>query len=236
MRKLSKFLSAIIIVAMCFTSSSIKAVAKSNEQGFQVTKETNTCKIVTSESANSTYIFKHNKLTNEVSLSVYSKKNGALISHKSADIDDYVSYTLPSDSEMGMYAKQNQNTFSNYEYTITFSTNNLYELRRPDGSMNGTYFFTTHMKEGYNKEYIDSFISAVEQINALEKKIIGHLGFAAVLAGVSIALSGGAAAAFWTPYLASLTQDVAVMNCAAELDSQCNVANMNYFNAYYHQD
>ena len=91
------------------------------------------------------------------------------------------------------------------------------------------------MKAGFNKEYIDNFIAAVKSINSLEGKIIAALGLAVFLAGISIVLSGGAAGAFWEPYIAALTSDSAAVGLGFQLDSQCNIASANYWDTYYHR-
>ncbi len=234
MKNVSKLLSLVIIVTLFFTSIPVEASVMNNKQNYQITKDTDDCKVVTSKTTDSTYVFTHNKKTNEITFSVYSNTNNELISSQTVDIDDYALYETESENSI-LAATTYQNTFSNWEYTITHGTTNLYQLRRPDGSLNGTYNFTTRMLAGYNKDYIDNFIDAVEAINTLEGQMVGALGLAVILAGVSIVLTGGAAGAFWGAYIASLTSDSAAVGLGFALDSECNKASANYWDTFYHQ-
>lgn len=241
MKKIKKFLAVATIATMFFNGLPTKSVSASVRATYEVVRETKTFKTTKSETEDKKYVFTHNKKTNEVSFSVYSKADGSLISNQIVDIDDYEksskhnNTSKKSDFTTLSSSSYNQNTFSNYEYTIYFGSINTYELRRPDGSLNGTYYFTTRSQPNYNSSYIEGFMANVESINGLEGKLITSMGLAAVLAGISIALSGGAAAAFWTPYFASLTADVTSINYAIDLDTQCNYAYINYMNAFNHQ-
>src|SRR5699024_11076541 len=70
-------------------------------------------------------------------------------------------------------ATTKQNTFINYEYTITHSFPEKWQLRRPqDGSL-AKYYYKNVTRTTKNKSDLINFQSRVESINALEWTFIG---------------------------------------------------------------
>lgn len=153
MKHKKKLLSFCIIVAMIFTTVPVNAATQNKRTGYQILEDSQDHRIVISDTADGSYKFDYNKETNSVTFSVYQGSNDKLVSRKTVDIDDYARYNIMSSNSAALSGSSrisnnqnastfasssttNQNTFSNWEYTITHGTTNTYELRRPDGSVN----------------------------------------------------------------------------------------------------
>jgi len=240
MKHFNKLLSIGVIVAIIFSSVpvpvSAQVSAQKNKQDYQI-EDNKDSRIVTGKTTEGAYEFNYNKITNEITYSLYSNTNNELISSNTVDIDDFASSeSEPENSAISSRASTtNESTYSNWEYTITHGTTNSYELRSPGPGLFDTYYFNTRMWVGYNDAYIYRFINAVEEINTIEGVIVASLGLSVVLAGVSIVLSGGLAAPFWGAYIAALTADSTAIGLGFALDSQCNIASANYWDTFYHQ-
>ncbi|SHL79737.1 hypothetical protein SAMN02745136_05717 [Anaerocolumna jejuensis DSM 15929] len=156
--------------------------------------------------------------------------NGALIPENQA-ISNTVVQATSNYSIMATTA--NQNTFSNYEYTKTYGSPNVWELRRPDGSLNGTYYFKTN-ETSTNRNYLTAFYDAVESINSTEGKLIGSLGLAVFTSALSVVIMcateglGEPLAA----YLSSLGFSGTTISLSADLGDYCSKAKDNYYNTY----
>ncbi|BCJ92576.1 hypothetical protein acsn021_01450 [Anaerocolumna cellulosilytica] len=109
---MKKLLSLVIIVSLFFTSIPVNASVVNDNKNYQITKDTDDCKIVTSKTADSTFVFTHDKKTNEITFSVYSNTNDELISSQTVDIDDFALYETESGKSV-LAANTYQNTFSN---------------------------------------------------------------------------------------------------------------------------
>jgi hypothetical protein len=105
----------------------------------------------------------------------------------------------PENSSIGILASTlEENTFSNMEYTITYSSPQKWQLRRPQpGTLNSTYYKNV-TRTSSNSTTLDNFKSQVDQLNDAELKFIGSAAGAGItwLASLVIAsLSGGAGVA-----------------------------------------
>ncbi|MEH7452483.1 geobacillin-26 family protein [Gottfriedia acidiceleris] len=86
-------------------------------------------------------------------------------------------------------AKTTENTFSNYEYTITHSSPEKWEIRKPKGS---SLISKEAKKVTYNsstKGNLNSFKSQVDKINSLEWQIFGGALSATGLSILTLVLS-----------------------------------------------
>lgn len=135
-------------------------------------------------------------------------------------------------------ASLNENTFCNYEYTITYGTSNKWELRRPDGSF-GTYYFQTY-ETSLNESYLTKFRGYVDSINEIEGAIIRNFGLYALSCLVAGATGAGAIFSGGTLSTAAWGSLVAVAGCGdavltecTKLDTACKNAYDSYWNAYY---
>ncbi|NLP52076.1 geobacillin-26 family protein [Bacillus sp. RO1] len=91
-----------------------------------------------------------------------------------------------------------ENTFSNMEYTITYSSPQKWQLRRPQpGSLYKTYYKNV-TRTSSNSKNLDNFKKEVDLLNDYEIKFIGAAvgsGIAWLAALVIASLSGGAGVA-----------------------------------------
>lgn len=112
-----------------------------------------------------------------------------------------------SDSENSR-ATIKENTFSNYEYTITTGSPNKWQIRRWK-SLTSTYYYNV-TETSKNKTYLNNFKKHVDDINTKEFAILGSItaslltDIIAIASGVGNVLVGGSlTVAQWQAVLAS---------------------------------
>lgn len=148
-----------------------------------------------------------------VSIGVFDKKKNILTTEIKGDKSSKVVIDLNEiealaaslgldDTEEGSFgtlaSTLTENTFSNMEYTITYSSPQKWQLRRPQpGTLNSTYYKNV-TRTSTNSKNLDNFKKEVDLLNDYEFKFIG----AAVTTGVAwlatlviASLSGGAGVA-----------------------------------------
>lgn len=124
-----------------------------------------------------------------------------------------------------------QNTFINYEYTITHSSPEKWQLRRPNGDSLVKYYYKDTTRTSSNASNLASFQSAVENINYLELRAIGGslttLGLAWLAFILSVPTAGSGTL---TAGLAALGAYGATLDTLVKLHRQANLAS-----TYYHR-
>lgn len=95
-------------------------------------------------------------------------------------------------------SKTSENTFSNYEYTITHSKPEKWNIRMPKGDSLLSKNSKSVTYKSSTKENLNSFKSQVDKINSLELNIIGGASVSVLMSGLAVVLSiptaGGATA------------------------------------------
>lgn len=69
-----------------------------------------------------------------------------------------------------------ENTFSNFEYTITFGSKEKWQIRRPKGDSLVNYYYKNVTRTSSNKSNLNNFKNQVDIINDAELKMFGSFG------------------------------------------------------------
>ncbi|WP_430789704.1 geobacillin-26 family protein [Virgibacillus flavescens] len=133
-----------------------------------------------------------------------------------------------------MAATTKQNTFINYEYTITHGSPERWQLRRPDGKSLIKYKYQNVTRTTSNKSQLTRYQGYVENINYYEIRAIGTslttlgLSFLAFILSVPTAGAGTLTAG-----LAALGAYGATLDAAVKLGQNANWARATYFDILY---
>lgn len=224
-KNLKKIISVALVIVL-MTMGTTTAFAEDTSQmapyNTQVIADDTTTRIAESYSNGCKYVSTYDKITRVAIVQQYDIETETLISEVIARADGISTC---------------QNTFSNFEYDKTYGSPNRWELRRPDGSFTGTIYFKTN-ETSSNRQYLNSFKAAVDQINSIEIRLMGSIGMEAFTGALSVFLvyiTGGVGAPL-AAYLASIGFAGTAINQAADLDYQCNIALDNYWEAFYHSN
>lgn len=138
---------------------------------------------------------------------------------------------LSPSPEIGLLAATTkQNTFINYEYTITHSSPEKWQLRRPKDDSILNYYYKNVTRTSGNKTTLSNFQDRVEKINALEWKFIGGSLTTAGLSWLSFILSvPTAGAGTLTAGLAALGAYGATADAMIKIHGHANKARTYYF-------
>lgn len=143
------------------------------------------------------------------SIGVFNKKNNELTTevkgNKSSQVKidlDEVDSSDFSDDQQGdistFAATRVENTYSNYEYTITYTSPQKWQLRRPKpNTLNSTYYKNVTLSKK-NSGNLNNFKKQVDLLNDYELKFIGAASGATILWLASLvvaSLNGGAGVA-----------------------------------------
>ena len=134
-------------------------------------------------------------------------------------------------STMGIFTpKTKQDTFINYEYTITHSSPEKWQLRRPKGDSLFNYYYKNTTRTSSNKTNLDLYQNHVEKINALELAAIGSAITTVGLSWLAFILSvPTAGAGTLTAGLGALGAYGATLTSLIALHSYVNKARTVYF-------
>lgn len=161
-----------------------------------------------------------------------NKNSEELLDQKSTDLSASL-VTNPGVSILSSTGTVKQNTYSNYEYTITFNKNKseAWQLRRPKNGSRFNYYYKNITRNSSNAKNLDAFQKQVELINGLELKVIGQITTATALAGISYLLAvPTAGAGTITTGLAALGITGSAANNLLKLKTAQNNAEI-----YYHR-
>lgn len=205
-----------------------------------IVKETAYESIATTSDENFTYTSIYNKNNNTIQLITTNNKTGDV---KEGDITPIRSIEeFNNQTEGNSRASLQENTWSNYEYTITYGTTNKWQLRRPDDIKFNWVYFDTYETED-NKEYLDAFKKAVDEVNIEEGAVVTAIGLtglsvvAAAAAGAGAIFTGGTlSAAAWQAILASAGFGSAAVAACMAYDQSCKDAFDAYWKTYYNSD
>ena len=256
---MKKFVVALATGTLLFTSNSALLAHASSLDSFDFNNGNSTTITVDNDSFGSVEIVEDNahervaEYTEEqgTTVATYDKGNNILIIDSPSDgltiIDlneksEQLLGQKSSDSSMSLISNSGfstlsstgsvkQNTYSNYEYTITFGKSEVWQLRRPKNGSMVNYYYKNVTRNSSNATNLNSFKKKVDLINDLEWKIIGQavagggLGFIAFV--LSVPTAGSASV---TAGLASMGAFGTAMNNSLKL----HAANRNA-EIYYHR-
>lgn len=133
--------------------------------------------------------------------------------------------------EVSIYAATTkQNTFINYEYTITHSSPEKWQLRRPKGESLTNYYYKNVTRTSQNSKTLSYFRSQVESINSLEWRFIGSSLTATGLSWLSFILSvPTAGAGTLAAGLAALGAYGSALDAMVKIHGHVNKARAYYF-------
>ncbi|MGF2618069.1 hypothetical protein FZC84_22720 [Rossellomorea vietnamensis] len=127
-------------------------------------------------------------------------------------------------------ATSKQNTWINYEYTITHSSPEKWQLRRPNGDSLVKYYYKNVTRKSSNASNLSKFQDAVENIDYYEWKAIGSsltsLGMSWLAFILSVPTAGSGTL---TAGLAALGAYGVALDSLIKLHSNTNVARTYYF-------
>ncbi|MGL5254199.1 MAG: geobacillin-26 family protein [Brevinema sp.] len=222
---MKKLLSMILSLAMVFSLSAIAFAASPTNQYNAIILEDTASKTISQASDDQfIYTVTKDKIAGTMQVTTTEKATNTVDVGAVVASAEFMDKPTP-------YASLNENTFTNYEYTKTYGNPNTWELRRPDGSLAGTYYFKTYEVIGKNDGYITTFKNAVDTINSKEGEMVITLGITGLGDIVAAATSAGAIAsggvltpAAWTAILAAAGLNANYLRVCQEYDNACKSA------------
>lgn len=235
MKKAKKFICFLLSTIMVLSTSVTAFAANSSTispYNMTILEDTSSKRVVQTSDENYTYITTYDKLNDTMQFTKVDIDTNVSIVGNVVSGEDAISTTTYASTRA---TTLKENTFTNYEYTKTYGDPNEWELRRPDGSLTGTYYFKTY-EVTKNKSYINTFKSAVDTINTKEGEIVaayglvilGDIAAAAISAG-AIATGGVLTPAAWTSIIAAAGANTAYVSVCVAWDNACKTA----YDAYY---
>lgn len=178
MKKTRNTISLALALLMVFTfiqpTIATNYEANSEANNAKITLDNEEERVATSLDLENKYVSTFDKELNLLTIQTYDKVTNELFNTQTIDLnqDGLGKNKLEEEASLpSTYAKSNsayQNTFSNYEYSVTYGNPNKWELRIPSERMNKS-------ENSSNKSNINNFRNKVESINSLEKKLAGAL-------------------------------------------------------------
>lgn len=229
--KISRTISMLLLVAILLSIGQPTVLAVSNSNNATITLDTNNQRIAECIEGKYKYISVYDKKSKIAKISKISLDSGKMIDVNSYDLNKKTS--LEDNKSIENYSQRarsiKQNTFSNYEYTKWYGNPNKWELRKPKEGfgLNKTCPFQTY-ETSKNKDYINKFYDAVEDINRLEKDYISAVGTEVLTATLGAIYTGGLSA-----LLTSIGATSAAIAIANHLAAKCRIAEDNYWETYY---
>ena len=202
--KMKKTIIILITMVLGFINSSpIIAYATTSEDIKENQLVTEKVRVVEDTQDRRVAVYTENEIE---TVAIYDKENNIItiespntetitidLAEKTENLLEQQSET-PNISPMARTVKEN--TFINYEYTITFGSKEVWQLRRPKNDSLINYYYKNVTRNSSNKSNLDNFKRKVDEINDLEFKIIGQslttLGASWLSFILSVPTAGGA--------------------------------------------
>lgn len=133
-----------------------------------------------------------NKLTNVLTTKVEGQEEIVL------DLNSLAKEQLKIESENEMNAlagKLEENTWTNFEYTINYGTPNKWQMRRPNGNSLTKILYYNVNETSKNKANLTGFKNSVNSLNDYERRFIGAVSGVGILTVASLvvgAINGAA--------------------------------------------
>lgn len=133
-----------------------------------------------------------NKLTNVLTTKVEGQEEVVL------DLNAIAKEQLKIESENEMNAlagKLEENTWTNFEYTINYGSPNKWQMRRPNGNSLTSILYYNVNETNKNKSNLKGFKDSVDSLNDYERRFIGAVTGVGILtiASLVVAAINGAA-------------------------------------------
>lgn len=122
-----------------------------------------------------------------------------------------------------------QDTFSNYEYTITFSSPEKWQLRRPNPDNILKWYYKDVTKTTKNSTNLSNFKKSVDDLNYYELMFIGSASGVAILTIVSFIVASISGGAGFAGLLVAAGVTGAAYNYAMQMNRAANNAHYYYF-------
>lgn len=190
MKKLMLILSVFILMVVNHSSIIVHAV------GAEKNEVTDFVQIITDNQDERIATYSENGVT---TTAIYDKKNSILTIEEPnseviiVDLDEVTEEFLDNQNTNPVItpfaSTVKENTFMNYEYTITFGSTEKWQLRRPKNGSTINYYYKNVTRNNSNKANLDNFKKTVDNINSLEWKIWGGAITSLGLGWISFILS-----------------------------------------------
>ncbi|GAM16654.1 geobacillin-26 family protein [Mesobacillus selenatarsenatis] len=161
----------------------------------RVIQDNKNVRIVESTENGKTTIAVLNKKKNTLTFQVKGDKS----TKQEIDLNELAELEASLDSSDDLFSiaasTLKEDTFSNYEYTITFTSPESWQLRRPNPDNVFKYYYKNVKKTSTNKDNLAAFKKAVDNLNYYEWMYLGSSGGVAIMTVVTLivaAMSGGA--------------------------------------------
>lgn len=230
---MKRFISMFLAITLMVISSQTAFAFSPNHYNTRITTDNESVRIAESFSEGYKFVSTYDKISKIAVIEQIDISNNQVVSSVIVDTKNTPLYKNDIGKLRLFSVTTQENTFSNYEYTKIYGSPNEWELRRPDGSINGTIYFKTK-ETAKNTSHLSSFKEAVDQINSLEKKAIATIGlqvFTGVIAILLTYTTVGVGASL-TAYLASLGFTGSALNYGIDLEYQYKVALDKYWEVY----
>ena len=223
MKKIKRILSLLLTLSLIMGLSATTFAAEPSTQSVQVLANDDTLCVVKEVTTDGVTIATNNKETGILTIEKYDASESFLLSTDTLDLNAIaksVEEELQTPTTTALVDYIYQHTFSNREYDIFIHTDNTYwELRSGDNTK-------SVYESSSNASTLDSFRSAVEDVNAAEFTLIGAVGATAAATAISAFLSGGLAAG-----VAAAGGSAGAVAAFASLNSAINSADYYYARA-----
>ena len=216
MKKFKKILSLVLASVMCVMCISSVSAETIDNNIIVLANDAQQC-VVREVTDSGIVIATNDKTTGVLTVDTYDLEEKNLVSTQILDLNA-IAESIENDISLAANDHMYQHTFSNREYDIYYySSYTSWELRSKDSRK-------TRTQTSSNISNLESFRSAVEDVNSAEYEIIINIGTTAAITAITAYLTGGLAAG-----LAAAGGSAAVATAFTDLNSACNTADY-YFN------
>ena len=221
MKKIKRVLSLLLTLSLVMGLSITAFAAEPSAQSVQVLANDDTVCVVREVTADGVTIATNNKETGILTIKKYDNTESFLLSTDTLDLNA-IAESVEAEAQTPATTMDYvyQHTFSNREYDIFIYTDKTHWKLRSGDNTNSLY------ESSSNASTLDSFRSAVEDVNAAEFTLIGAVGATTAATAISAFLSGGLAAG-----VAAAGGSAAVVAAFASLNSAINSADYYYARA-----
>lgn len=187
---MKKFISLMLAMIMMFTMC-ISASAAENDATITILKNTPSICVVQEVTESGITIAINNKETNILTIEYYDSTKSNLLSINTLDLEAITTDIIENNNSQNVNTRSThvyQHTFSNREYDIyMYDTYTSWKIRSDSN-------YKTVTEKSSNSSYLESFRSAVEDVNSAEFTLIGAVGATVAATAITAFLSGGLAA------------------------------------------
>ncbi|MGM0830599.1 MAG: geobacillin-26 family protein [Bacillota bacterium] len=235
MFKFSSRLVAVLMALFVLAATVLPGISFASSEGTQVLQDNKNKRIAINVTDGVVTKATFDKKSNTLKIEEKGKETVSIdleeVSNKYVE-ENVISEDTTKSSDFGiMAATTKQNTWINYEYTITHSSPEKWQLRRPKGDSLVNYYYKNVTRTSSNASNLDKFQTAVENIDYYEWRAIGTSLSTVGLSWLAFILSvPTAGAGTLTAGLAALGAYGATADALLKLHKNANLAS-----TYYHR-